>query len=226
MVIVSGGGKRGYVKYGCHCHKQSGLYPNGLTIRRERLEQQLLGEIGRRVFQPGVIDYAVKLCQEQLQQRVKDMERASASSNLDELRRQRDELCKQAARLTDAIAVGGEMTSLVERLRMVEAESSRLEHAMKAYRPINLKVTAEQIREHIETSLMELRRALNDSEVVVARNALRRHLGRLVLTPTLKDGRQLFTVRGNVSLLPVGKESGMLLVARDGIGTPTAVDYT
>ena len=224
IVIVSGGGKRGYVKYGCHCHKQSGLCANALTIRRERLEQQLLGEIEHRLFQPRAMDYVLQRCEDELQRRIKDMERASAGSNLHELRRQRNERRNQAARLAEAIAVGGEMTSLIEQLRKVEAESLRLEQEMKAHRPLNLKVTAEQIREHVKTSLMELRSALHDAEVVVARNALRRHLGRLVLTPTLKDSRQLFTVRGNFNLLPVGGESGMLLVARDGIGTPTAVD--
>jgi len=110
---------------------------------------------------------------------------------------------------------------LVDRVRIVEAESTRLEHAIKAHRPLNLRVTAEQIREHVETSLMELRTTLNGAEVVVARNALRRHVGRLVLTPTLKDGRQHFKVGGNVSLLPEAQESGMLLVARDGIEPPT-----
>ena len=38
MVICSGGGKRGYVKYGCHTHKQSGMCGNKLMIRQDRLE--------------------------------------------------------------------------------------------------------------------------------------------------------------------------------------------
>ena len=33
MVICAGGGKRGYVKYGCHAHKQSGMCGNKLMIR-------------------------------------------------------------------------------------------------------------------------------------------------------------------------------------------------
>ena len=38
MVICAGGGKRGYVKYGCHARKQSGMCDNGLMIRQDRLE--------------------------------------------------------------------------------------------------------------------------------------------------------------------------------------------
>jgi len=41
-----------------------------------------------------------------------------------------------------------------------------------------------------------------------------------VLTPTVQDGRKLYRVSGNVNLLP-DVESGMLLVARDGIEPPT-----
>ena len=44
--------------------------------------------------------------------------------------------------------------------------------------------------------------------------------GAIVLTPTVQDGRKLYRVSGNVNLLP-DVESGMLLVARDGIEPPT-----
>jgi hypothetical protein len=33
IVICAGGGKRGYVKYGCHTHKRSGMCDNKLMIR-------------------------------------------------------------------------------------------------------------------------------------------------------------------------------------------------
>ncbi len=221
MVIVSGGGKRGYVKYGCHQHKQSGICGNTLTIRRERLEEQLLGEIERRVFQSEAMEYVLKRCQEELQRRIKEMERERANSNVDELRRQKDGLREQAARLAEAIGMGGDLPSLLQRLRSVESAIKKLEIAIEAYRPISMKVTTEQIREHVMASLMELRTTLNQSEVHVARNARRRHLGRLVLTPTMKESRQLFRVSGNVSLIPEGQESGMLLVARDGTEPPT-----
>lgn len=68
--------------------------------------------------------------------------------------------------------------------------------------------------------------SLPSGEVEIARNVLRKHIGRLTLTPTVaQDGRKLFRVSGNVNLLP-DAESGMLLVARDGIDTPTVVEPT
>src|SRR5271170_345964 len=42
MVIASGSGKRGYVKYGCPSHRYRGTCLNGLMIRQDRLEAQLI----------------------------------------------------------------------------------------------------------------------------------------------------------------------------------------
>ena len=221
MVIVSGGGKRGYVKYGCHAHKHTGVCENDWTIRRERLEHQLLAEIERRVLTPDTIDYVVKRCGEELQRRRKEMERQRENSNPDSLRRQRDDLRAQAARLAEAVGMGGDMPSLVQRLRTVEAELKKLDHAIATYRPRNLNITEEQVRGHVLKAMMDLRSTLNNNEVAVARNALLKHVGRLVLTPTLKGDCKVFKVEGSVRLIPEPEESGMLLVARDGIEPPT-----
>ncbi len=42
MVIVSGNGRRGYVKYGCPSHRYRGVCANSVMIRQDRLEDQLL----------------------------------------------------------------------------------------------------------------------------------------------------------------------------------------
>jgi site-specific DNA recombinase len=220
MVIVSGGGKRGYVKYGCHTHKHAGVCANNWTIRRDRLEEQLLAEIEQRVFQPGVIDYLIKRCEDELQRRLKEIERQGKSSSLETLRRNRDNLKAQAARLTEAIEVGGDLPSLVQRLGTVEAELGRLEGAILTHRPSSLKVRTEKIREQVLNTITQLRTKLDGAEVGIARSALLKHMKRLVLMPVLKDGKKLFRVSGNVSLVPEA-EGGMLLVARDGIEPPT-----
>ena len=42
IVICAGGGKRGYVKYGCHLHKHAGVCDNSLMIRQDRLDASLV----------------------------------------------------------------------------------------------------------------------------------------------------------------------------------------
>ena len=49
LVIISGRGKRGYVKYGCPSHRYRGVCDNAVTIRQDRLEQQLLAALGQRL---------------------------------------------------------------------------------------------------------------------------------------------------------------------------------
>ena len=50
IVIISGQGKRGYVRYGCPSHRYRGVCRNELTIRQDRLEQQLLAALEARIL--------------------------------------------------------------------------------------------------------------------------------------------------------------------------------
>jgi site-specific DNA recombinase len=61
LVIVSGRGRRGYVKYGCPNHRYRGVCSNRLSMRQDRLEAQLLAAIENRVLTPELIDYTVHL---------------------------------------------------------------------------------------------------------------------------------------------------------------------
>ncbi len=70
MVIAAGGGRRGYVKYGCHTHKHNGMCGNKLMIRQDRLEHQLLAAIEQRLLNPTIVDYVVQRCEEELRDRL------------------------------------------------------------------------------------------------------------------------------------------------------------
>jgi site-specific DNA recombinase len=220
MVIVSGGGKRGYVKYGCHTHKHSGVCANNWTIRRDRLEQQLLAEIEQRVFRPGIIDHLIQRCEDELQRRLKEIERQGANPSLEVLRRERAGHQLEADRLAEAIGMGGNLRSLVQRLSIVEAEVTRLDSTIAGHQRSAPKVPKERIREQVLNTILQLRTTLAEAEISIARSALLKHMKKIVLTPTIQDGRKLFRVSGNVNLGPEA-ESGMLLVARDGIEPPT-----
>src|SRR6202020_1317245 len=74
MVIASGSGKRGYVKYGCPSHRYRGICSNGLMIRQDRLEAQLIAGLTERVSKSDLIEYALKQFQEGLQKRLRDIQ--------------------------------------------------------------------------------------------------------------------------------------------------------
>ena len=55
------------------------------------------------------------------------------------------------------------------------------------------------------------------------RAALAQHVGKLVLTPAMREGRPVYKVGGNITVPADSEKCEMQVVARDGIGTPTAV---
>ncbi len=220
MVICSGGGKRGYVKYGCHEHRKSGTCENNGYIRQDRVEDQLLFAIEQRVFKR--IDQVVQRCEEEVRRRIKAMEREGAIATAESLRRQRQQLQQKAGNLTQSIELGGDIPRLVQRLREVEEEMARLDRTLASQRGVKPRVTAEQVRSRrVVNTLMQLRDMLDEQEVVVARVALRKHEGKLTLTPTVRDGGRVFEVSGNFGPTGDQPDGAMRLVARDRIELPT-----
>jgi len=190
----------------------------------DRLEEQLLGAIEERVLRPAMIDYLVQRCEDELKRRLAEMARRRSESNLNALRSQRQELLSRAMLLTQAIETGGELRSLTNRLSEIENQIAGLDRAIAEFRPLNLKITTELLRERVTSGVMRLREVVAASDPAVAKNTLRKHIGRLVLTPAVLNGRRLFQVSGSVDLEPDPNQDKcrILLVARDGIEPPPA----
>ena len=199
MVICAGGGKRGYVKYGCHTHKQSGMRDNKRMIRQDRLEEQLLAAIEQRLLGPATLEFAVKRYEEELRKRLAEKERQGSITTLDSLREQRQDLTARRARLLEAIEIGGDLISLTQRLREVEHEITRLSDVIAVHRPLKIDTAVDGVREHVVTSIMRLGEILKTEDVCRAKEALAKHIGKLVLTPIERDGRQVYIVSGSVS---------------------------
>ncbi len=82
MIIVSGNGRRGYVRYGCPSHRYRGVCANSVLIRRDRLEHQLLTGLSDRILKPAMIDFALERFQEQLQHRLQELwDQADSAAN-------------------------------------------------------------------------------------------------------------------------------------------------
>ena len=221
MVIVSGRGrqKRGYPRYGCPSHRYRGVCDNGLTIRQERLEEQLLGALEERLFKPEMMDYTLRRFREQLDQRLAEIQRDATRNSLPALQRKHKELQEQAERLADAIGEAGHSPTLLSRLTRVESELARVEESMQAHKPFNPKGTEEEIRDFVTKNVLHLRHTLR-GDVTAAKAALQTHMGQLILTPKGTQKGPVFEVSGAIDLLG-SKKDVMLVVARDGIEPPT-----
>lgn len=200
LIVCAGGGKRGYVKYGCGAHKRQGACTNNHFIRQDRLEDQLLSAIEDRVFKPAVIQQVVARCEREVRRRLKEMEQRGSVDAIQRLRRNHERLKLKASRLTHALEEGGAITTLVNRLKALEAEMVEIDRAIAAQSVSKPKITTDQIRESVLRNLMRVREMLDSQEVLLAKSALRKHLGELSLTPTVVDGKRVFEVSGNSSL--------------------------
>jgi site-specific DNA recombinase len=226
MVIAAGGGTRGYVKYGCHTHKHSGVCGNKLMIRQDRLEVQLLSAIEERILNPAVLNQVIARCEVEVRNRLAAMERDGSVATLESLQRDLDDKKRRQARMITAIETAGDINALIERLRNLESEIIAIKAAIANFRPISLETAARGIREYVTTALLGFRESLataTDADVTRAKAALGRHVGKLVLTPLVRDGRPVYSVTGNVNVPEGGnfEKCRMQLVARDGIEPPT-----
>src|SRR3954452_704015 len=225
IVICAGGGKRGYVKYGCHAHKHNGACENKLMIRQDRLEAQLLAAIEERVLHQGAIEAAITRCGEELRRRVSEMERQGEISTVDSLKKDLEDRKRRQRKIIEAIETAGNIGSLSGRLRDLEREIEQIQDAIPACRPINVEKSIAELRSLVTKTVMTLKESLangGEGKISRAKKALSDHVGSLMLTPGIRDARPVYQVSGGVTLAPPNAQKcRMQLVARDGIGTPT-----
>jgi site-specific DNA recombinase len=201
MVIVSGRGRRGYVKYGCPSHRYRGVCDNALTIRQDRLEEQLLTALEQRVLQPEVLHYVFQRFRQELDRRMEELRReTSHSSPVKDLHQERLRLGAQAQRIAEAIAQTGHSPTLLTHLASIESQLARVHQRIEAHQPVEVDPTMEEIREFVSKNLMQLRAVLCD-DPNMTRAALSKHISQLVLTPRKMPSGPVFEVSGSFDVL-------------------------
>jgi site-specific DNA recombinase len=215
LVIISGRGKRGYVKYGCPSHRYRGVCDNAVTIRQDRLEEQLLGALEQRLANREMIEYTLVGFQEQLQKRLAEIQRQA--TGLEDLRRERRQLQESAKRVADAIAASGHSAALLSKLAEVEANIGNLDRRMEEHKPLNVSSTVDEMRDFVYRNVLNLRGLLHE-DASKSKDALARHIGQLVLKPRQTPTGPMYEVSGVLNLLA---KDVMPVVARDGIEPPT-----
>src|SRR5579863_6360484 len=107
-------------------HRYKGVCRNRLTIRRDRLEDQLLNALETRILRPDMTAYLVTRFEEQLRARLKQMAHGDYASGRVAMERKREELRTQAKRISAAIGHGGNLESLLDHLKGLESEIAAL----------------------------------------------------------------------------------------------------
>jgi site-specific DNA recombinase len=220
LVITSGNGKRGYVKYGCPSHRYRGVCENKLTIRQDRLEEQLLASVEERLFDGPTLEYALGQIELELKRRITEIQKQGSSQ--DALHQRRGELQAKAKRITSAIAEAGHSRILLAELQTIDLEIEQVDKQLATCKPVDLNAFLSEARKFATERLRDLRTFLR-AHAEIAKPAIMKHIKQLVLTPLQLPTGPVYEVSGSLELAP---QDVMPVVARDGIGTPTAVDPT
>jgi site-specific DNA recombinase len=219
LVIASGSGKRGYVKYGCPSHRYRGTCTNGLMIRQDRLETQLIAGLTERVSKTELIEYALKQFQARLQARLKELQDQTlkAADAVTALQNQRRELKARANNLGEAIAQMGYSATLLQQLATLELEIQRIDERLAvANQPLDLAFSLESIRDFVSDKAMDFSAGF-DSEPAKAKEILARHIDRLILTPRQAEDGMLYDVSGDIDLFGGdGKAMSLVVEAYTG----------
>jgi site-specific DNA recombinase len=221
LVIVAGDGKRGYQKYGCPNHRYRGTCDNGVMIRQDRLETQLLSFLQSEILTEEMADYTAELFEKELNRRLSELayQYDSYESMLQSLQRERNQLKAEAERIAKAIATTGHSPTLLKLLADSEEKIAGIEARIDAPPAKSMKHSIAEVRTYATKAIADLRSVLKIAGQK-AKTMLARHVKQFVLTPQVIDGKLVYSVTGEWELLP---ESNCVIwmVARDGIEPPT-----
>jgi site-specific DNA recombinase len=165
-------------RYGCVANHKRGenVCGNALKLPIERVDQAVLGELGGKVLRPAVVMAIVDGVLEAMR------------PGADDVGRQRDELRRierEIGRFVEAIAAGGPLASLVERLKAREQRRDELARSIAAreglaVRRFDRKSIEQTARAHCD----RWRQVLSGGDVQEGRGVLREVLeGPLRFTP-------------------------------------------
>jgi hypothetical protein len=138
-------------KYVCANYFSRGTCENDLYIRRDVLEERLLGRLQSELLQPEVIDYAVSAFGRQLRTAL-----ATLSDDLAAMRRRKELLEKEMQRFAAAIAHGGPLDSLVGELATREAELKGITTRLLSGSATSIDGQLREIRQFVERGISDL----------------------------------------------------------------------
>jgi site-specific DNA recombinase len=221
LIIGTGGGKRmrdgrhlkAHPKYVCANYFNRGTCRNDLYIRRDVLEERLLYRLQSELLQPEVIDFAIAEFGRQLRTAL-----ASMSSEVVGLRRRKEQLGTEIRRLTEAIAQGGPLDSLLSELASRESELKAITIRLLSANASSIDNRLQEICQFVTSQVTNLRRLLS-CDTALAKSDLQSHIAEIRMMP-MEDGREWYYVaEGNWNLLGTGPSAPVLGLAHsDGCG--------
>jgi site-specific DNA recombinase len=196
--LSSAHGKRRAFVYGCAAHRRRGgtVCGNGLVVPMETADNAILNVIESTVLQPAIVEEVLTRAFRQLASRAVGR-RAS-------LEAERSRIDDELARLTDALAAGGDLDTLVNAVRTREGRRDVIDRELAVLDMRRAEFDGARLRQRIEKCLREWRlllRAHPEQGRAILRQLV---VGRILLEPVLEPvllesaGHYRFKARGTV----------------------------
>ena len=202
LIIATGGGTHRHKKYACSRRFNRGGCENDLYIRRDDLEDLLLGKLQSEILQPEVVDYAVMEFQRQLEAAL-----AGLSDDLAGMRQRKTRLEAEVRRLVSAIAESGHSKMLLEEIGRKEAELQGIADQLLSATPASIESRVGEIRSFVASGLNDLRDLLR-KDTALARTELLKHSSEITMTPHRDQAQRFYVAEGNWDLLGNGWTEG------------------
>ena len=195
LIIATGGGTHRHKKYACSRRFNRGGCENDLYIRRDDLEDLLLGKLQSELLRAEVVDYAVMEFQRQLEAAL-----GSLSDDLAGMRQRKTRLEAEVRRLVSAVAESGHSKSLLEEVARKEAELQGITDGLLLATPKSIQSRVGEIRSFVTSGLNDLRDLLR-KDSALARTELLKHSSEITMTPHRDPGRHFYIADGKWDLL-------------------------
>jgi site-specific DNA recombinase len=214
LVIVTGRRRR-HAMYGCPQHFYRGACTNGIKVRQEYLERQLLSELQSAVLRPEVLDYTLQQFQRHL-----EAARVNASQDRERAQEKKKAFEEQLRRLTAAVAESGHSSFLLQAIAEREGELAEVERLLAPAGDGN-SPEPDELRQFTLERLSALPQLLS-ADVPRARAELARHLTQITMMPAEMNGSQHYVCQGDWNLLGSPANAGdVRMVAGGGFERPT-----
>jgi site-specific DNA recombinase len=198
LIIATGGGTHRHKKYACSRRFNRGGCENDLYIRRDDLEDLLLGKLQSQILRPEVVDYAVTVFQRQLKSAL-----GSLSGDLAEMRQRKSQLEAELRRLVSAVSESGHSKSLLEEIGRKEAELQGILDRLLSATPASIESRIDEIRKFVTSGLNDLRGLLR-KDTALARTELLKHSSEITMTPRRDPAHRFYVADGSWDLLGKG----------------------
>jgi site-specific DNA recombinase len=193
LIIATGGGTHRHKKYACSRRFNRGGCENDLYIRRDELEETLIGNIQSRILQPEVVEYDVMEFQKQLEAAL-----GGVSDELAGMRKRKTQLEGEVRRLVSAVAESGHSRSLLEEIGRKEAELQGIVDRLLSATPESIESRVGEIRSFVTNGLTDLCDLLR-KDTALARTEVLKHSSEIKMIPDL--ARRFYIADGSWDLV-------------------------